>query len=80
MFLCVQASNQLNLQYHVVGMEIWNLKGYTNWTETEAQVGYTTDWIGSNWERLFTDKIPFDDIILLTYNFFAAFLLLHHFN
>ena len=56
------------MQYHVVGMEIWNLKGYTNWTEPSAYVGYTIDWIKSNRERYFTDKLPFDDILLLTYD------------
>jgi len=61
----MQASNQLNLQYNLVGLEIWNLKGYTNWTEPGAQARGYVDWIKENRERYFT-KVPFDDIIILT--------------
>ena len=69
----MQASTQLNLQYHVVGMEIWNLKGYTNWTEPDAEVRYTINWLKSVRDKYFADKVAFDDIILMTYEFPLAF-------
>jgi len=66
-----QASTQLNLQYHVVGLEIWNLKGYTNWTEPLSEVRYTINWLKSVREKYY-NKIPFDDILLLTYMIFRS--------
>ena len=65
MILISQASSQINLQYTVVGLEIWNLKGYTNWTESNAKAQSTLNWITSNSEKYF-DKVPFDDLMLLT--------------
>jgi len=47
-------------------MEIWNLKGYTNWTEPNTQARYTYRWIEANRDRYFK-KVPFDDFIFLRY-------------
>ena len=49
-------------------MEVWNLKGYTNWTVSGGQVHPTLKWIQSNRERYFTNKVPFDDFVFITYD------------
>jgi len=69
----LQASRQLNLQYNVVGMEIWNLKGYLNWNETKPNAKPTLQWISSNREKYFADKTAFDDLIFLTYESSVVF-------
>jgi len=47
-------------------MEIWNLKGYTNWTEPDAQARATMDWVKANREQYFNNKGPFDDLVVFT--------------
>ena len=61
----LQASKQLNLQYNLVGMEIWNLKGYTNYSEPNPPARGFINWLVDNREKYFT-KVPFDDILLFS--------------
>ena len=64
--VCVyQGATQLNLQYLAVGVEVWNLKGWTNWTETNPDANNAIDWMNSVRDTYLRNKVYFDDIILI---------------
>lgn len=57
---------QLNLELVLVGLDIWNQHGWTNWTQPIQEFQSQFDWLGRQIDY-YLNKTYFDGLILFTF-------------